>query len=99
VKRVDRGPLLLVVAGILLLTAVVAYLISDAEANYQRREAAIRVREAPRALARRSVEPQEGSDRASKARAELDVQHEAILKSLARIERLLKAMAPAGHGG
>ena len=98
-ERVNRGPLLLVVAGILLITAVVAFLISDIEASFQRRQASIRSREALRVPAPRSLELQDESDRASKAGAEINAQHEAILRSLARIEGLLKALAPTGHGG
>ena len=54
-NRVDRGPLLLIVAGVLLLLAVVAYLISEAEDRFQRREAALRDRQALRAQAQRSI--------------------------------------------
>jgi len=48
VNRVDRGPLLLILAGILLFLAVVAYLISDGEENLQRKRAALIGREALR---------------------------------------------------
>ena len=101
-NRVDRGPLLLIVAGVLLLLAVVACLISEAQDRFQRREAALRDRQALRVHAQRSMAElkafQEESDRTDRARAELHVQNEAILKSLERIEKQLEAAAPATAG-
>ncbi len=92
-NRADRGPLLLIVAGVLLLLAVVAYLINDAEHNSRRREAAVRDRQAVRAQAQRVMVElkalEEERDRNTRERVELHHQNDAILKSLKRIEKLL----------
>ncbi len=45
-NRADRGPLLLIVAGVLLLLSVVTFLINDVEHNSLRRAADIRDRQA-----------------------------------------------------
>ena len=94
-NRVDRGPLLLILAGMLLLLAVVAYLISDAEENLRRAEAVLRGREALRVQQERAIADrktyQAVSDRMNKERAELLSQQDAIIKSLKRIEESLEA--------
>jgi hypothetical protein len=93
VNRADRGPLLLIVAGVLLLLAVVAYLINDAEHNSRRREAAVHDRQAIRAQAQRATAElkalEEEKVRNDRERAELHHQNDAILESLKRIEKLL----------
>ena len=100
-NRVDRGPLLLIVAGVFLLLTVVAYLISDAEDRFQRRKAALRDRQALYAQAQRSMVElkalQEESDRTNRARADLNAQQQSILKSLGRIETMLEERAPTGR--
>ncbi len=101
-NRVDRGPLLLILAGILLLLAVVAYLISDAEENLQRNEAVLHGREALRVQKEQAIEDrktyQAQSDRINKERAELHSQQDAIIKALKRIEDSLEA-ASSTHDG
>jgi type II secretory pathway component PulM len=102
VNRVDRGPFLLGLAGTLLLLAVVAYLISDAEANLERKESALRTQEAlhmqtERAIAECRIHEAE-NDRIKKDRARLDSQQDAIIKSLRRIEAALETAAPSGAG-
>ena len=101
-NRVDRGPLLLIVAGVLLLLAVVACLISEAQDRFQRREAALRDHQALRTHAQRSMAElkafQEESERIARARTDLHIQNEAILKSLERIEKQLEEAVPATAG-
>ncbi len=97
-NRVDRGPLLLILAGMLLLLAVVAYLISDVEENLRQAEAVLRGREALRVQQERAIADrntyQAVNDRMNKERAELLSQQDAIIKSLKRIEELLEAAGP-----
>ena len=96
-NRVDRGPLLLILAGILLLLAVVAYLISDAEENLQRKEADLHGREALRVQKEQAIEERKAyqaeSNRMNKERAELHSQQDAIIKSLKRIEETLERLS------
>jgi type II secretory pathway component PulM len=100
VNRADRAPLLLIVAGALLLLAVVAYLINDAQGNSQWREAALRGQQALHAQAQHSIVEmktlEQERTQSSRDRAELHDQNEAILKSLARIQRLLEEMDAPG---
>jgi ABC-type bacteriocin/lantibiotic exporter with double-glycine peptidase domain len=102
VNRADRGPLLLIVAGVFLLLAVVAFLISDAEDRFQRSEATSRSLEALRVQTQRSIVElkalQEESDLTNRARADLDAQQQSILNSLARIEKLLTERPPTERG-
>jgi hypothetical protein len=103
VNRADRGPLLLIVAGALLLLAVVAYVINDAEDNSRWREATLRDRQAIQAQAQRSIGElkalRDESVRTIRDRRGLHDQQEAILKSLARIEKLLEGRAPSQPAG
>jgi type II secretory pathway component PulM len=98
VNRADRGPLLLIVAGVLLFLAVVAYVINDAEDKSRRTEAALRDRQVIQAQAQRSIVElkalRDESVRTIRDGAELHDQHEAILRSLGRIEKLLEGRAP-----
>jgi predicted nucleic acid-binding Zn-ribbon protein len=102
VNRVDRGPLLLTLAAILLLLAVVAYLISDVEENLQRKEAVLRGREALRFQMEQAIEDRktyrDECGRMNKERAELHSQHDAILKALTRIEESLGAAGLSSPG-
>jgi hypothetical protein len=102
VNRTDRGPLLLIVAGVLLLLAVVAYSINDAEDNFLRREAALRGHRAVGAQAPRSIVEskalQEGGARTVRDGAELHGERDEILKSLKRIEELLERASSPGPG-
>jgi type II secretory pathway component PulM len=102
VNRADRGHLLLIVAGVLLLLAVVAYVINDAEDNSRRRQAALCDQQAIQAQAQRSIVElkalRDESIRTIRDGAELHEQHEAILRSLVRIEKLLEGMAPTESG-
>ena len=97
-NRADRGPLLLIVAGILLLLAVVAYVINDAEDESHRREATLRDQQTIQAQAQRSIGElkalRDESVRTIRDGGGLHDQHEAILKSLSRIEKLLEDKAP-----
>jgi hypothetical protein len=103
VNRADRGHLLLIVAGGLLLLAVVAYLINDAEDESRRREATRRDQQTIQAQAQRSIGElkalRDESIRTIRDRAEVPDKHEAILKSLARIEKLLEGKAPTQPAG
>jgi hypothetical protein len=100
VNRADRAPLLLIVAGALLFLAVVAYAINDAQDNALRREATLHGRQALHAQAQRSIMELKALEEErigiSQERAELHKQNEAILESLARIEKLLEGMEPQG---
>jgi hypothetical protein len=102
VNRADRGPLLLIVAGVSLLLAVVAYVINDAEHNSRRRAATLRERQELQAQAQRSIVElkslRDESVRTIRDGAEIHEQHEAILRSLERIEKLLEATAPTESG-
>lgn len=95
-NRVDRGPLLLILAGILLLLAVVAYLISDAEEYLQRKEAVLHGREALRVQKVQAIEERKAyqaeSNRLKEECVELHSQQDAIIKSLKRIEESLDAV-------
>jgi hypothetical protein len=96
VNRVDRGPLLLILAGIMLFLAVVAYLISDAEENLQRGEAVLYGREALQVQKEQAIEDRKTfeaqSDRMNEERAELHSQQDTIIKALRRIEESLDAI-------
>lgn len=102
-NRADRGPLLLIVAGVLLLLAVIAYVINDAEDESRRREATRRDQQTIQAQAQRSIGElkalRDESIRTIRDRAEVHDKHEAILKSLARIEKLLEGKAPTQSAG
>jgi hypothetical protein len=98
VNRADRAPLLLIVAGALLLLSVIAYLINDAQDNSLRREAALRGPDSLPAQAQHSIVKMKALEEERiqncRDRAELQEQNEAILKSLARIEGLLEGIDP-----
>jgi len=100
VNRADRGTLLLILAGALLLLAVVAYLINDAEDNSRLREAALHHRQTLRAQAQLSIAElkslEEERDRNNRDRADLHDQNRAILESLKRIEKRLGGEPPVG---
>ncbi len=91
-NHTHRGPLLLIVAGVLLLLAVVAYLIHDAETHSFRREASAE-RQSLDAQTRQSIAEikalREVNDRMLLERQELLERNEEILESLHRIEVLL----------
>lgn len=100
-NRADRGPLLLIVAGVLMLLAIVAYLIDDAEDHSRRMEASFE-RQALDAQTRRTVAEvraiRDENDRTRRERDRIRDQHEEMLKSLERIEKLLgggPSLAPA----
>jgi hypothetical protein len=99
VNRVDRGPLLLILAGIFLLLTVVAYLIHEAEESRRRKEADLYGREALRVQRQQAIEDrrsyQAENDRMNKERAELHSQQDAIIKTLKRIEETLEAACPS----
>jgi hypothetical protein len=78
-KQVDRGPILLTVAAVLLLFAVGADLIGDAKANAQRQEALLRDQELLRDQNAWTIE----------IRAELDRQRAMILDSRRRLDHLV----------
>jgi hypothetical protein len=93
---------LLSLAGVLLLLAVVAYLISEAEDTLQRKKSALRSQEAlriqeERAIADRKVYEAENEE-IKKERAKLDSQQNVIIKSLKRIEAALETAAPPRVG-
>jgi hypothetical protein len=102
VNRSDRGPLLLIVAGVLLILAVVAYSINDAEEIYLRREAALRGHQAAGAQTQGPIAElkslQEESARTIREKTEILGQHDEILKSLKRIERLVEAASSPERG-
>ena len=101
-NRSDRGPLLLIVAGVLLILAVVAYSIRDAEDGFLRREAALRGYHAVGVQAQGSIVSlksfRAGSARTIRDRAEILEQHAEILKSLRRIKKLVEAVSPREPG-
>ncbi len=98
-NRVERGPLLLIVAGVLMLMAVVAYAIHDAE-NWSRR---IEMNFARRAIddqTRRSLTEMK-TIRDQHARVHLEQQQverrqAEILERLRRIEAMLEGQSPPG---
>lgn len=98
-NRADRGPLLLIIAGILLLLAIVAYSIDHAEESSLRKEAALRGRQTDREPGQRSILESKAlqGERARTIRdvADLHGQHDEILKSLKQIEKLLEAASRA----
>ncbi len=75
-NRTNRGPILLTLAGVLLLFVLVVYLINDAEYNQARHEAALHQRELQRRENERSVAD----------RAELHRRQNMIIESLKRLE-------------
>ena len=91
-NRAHRGPLLLIVAGVLLLLAVVAYLINDAETHSFRLESSAE-RQSLDAQTRRSISEmktlREMNDRLRSDRQDLLDRNVEILESLSRIEVLL----------
>ena len=99
-NRAERGPLLLFFAGVLLLLAVVAYLINDAEDQSREIEASLE-RRALDVQTRRSMAEmralRDENDRFRQDRANMRDRQEEILKSLGRIEKLLGANLAAGH--
>jgi hypothetical protein len=100
VNRAERGPLLLFVAGVLLLLAVAAYLINDAEDQSRRIEASFE-RRALDAQTRRSMAElrvlRDENDRMRQDRTDIRDRQEEILKSLSRIEKLLGATMSSGR--
>lgn len=99
-NRVERGPLLLFVAGVLLLLAVVAYLINDAEDQSRQIEASFE-RQALDVQTRHSMAEvrvlRDENDRMRQDRANIRDRQEEILKSLGRIEKLLGSTLASGH--
>ncbi len=97
-NRAERGPLLLIVAGVLLLLAVVAYLINDAEDQSRRVEATYE-RHALDAQTRRSISEMRAlRDENNEIRLDREGirgQQQEILKSVKRIQGLLEAAPPA----
>ena len=93
-NRVDRSSLLLTLAGVLLLLAVGAYLISQAEDALRRKESALRTQETLRIQTERAIEERKihatENHRTNQEWARLDSQQNAIIKSLKRIEAVLK---------
>lgn len=91
----------MIAAGLLLLLAVVAYLINDAENLSVRMEAAAE-RQALDAQTRRSIAEMKAlrdeSERIRSDRESIHDQHEEILESLNRIEDLLSGVSPHGQG-
>jgi uncharacterized coiled-coil DUF342 family protein len=91
VNRGDQGPLLLALAGTLLLLAVVAYAISDAASVAQRRGAVWRNREALREQAEQLAEDRKAlnaeMDRISKVQSDFSSRQDAIMESLKRLKR------------
>ena len=89
-NRVDRSPIWLTLAGALLLIAVIAYLINEAEQNLQQKEAVLRESEALRFQKEQVIQGrimyQAESDRMNRERAELHSQQDTIIKTLKRIE-------------
>ena len=77
-NRTSRGPILLTLAGVFLLFALIAYLISDAEYNQARHEAALRQQEELRRQNQVSIAD----------RAELHLRQDTIMESLKRLEEL-----------
>ena len=102
-NRADRGHLLLIVAGVLLVVAIVAYVINDAEDNSRWKEATLRDRQAIQVQAQRSIGElralRDESIRTIRDSAGVHDQHEAILRSLVRIEKLLEVGAPTRPAG
>ncbi len=95
VSRVERAPLLLALAGILLFLSVVAYLLSDMEGNLRNQEATQAAREALRVQKELAFEDRliyrAETERISKEHVGLRSQQDAIMKSLKRIEDSLRA--------
>jgi hypothetical protein len=95
--------MLLIVAGVLLLVAFVACVIGGAEGDFRRREATLRDRQVIQAEVQRSLGDlkalRDQDARVRRDKADLYERQDAILRALARIEGLLKGMAPAGPGG
>ena len=100
-NRADRGPLLLIVAGVLLLLPIVAYSIHDVEDRSRRMEEVLEHRTFE-AQARRSIgEMRALRDESDPTRPQRDggcEEHEGILRSLKRIEELLEALPPTRPG-
>jgi hypothetical protein len=90
-NRSDQGPVLLAVAGSLLLVAVVAFTIDDADSIMERRTATTRNRELLREQATKSAEDRKllnaEMDRIGRARTDFSDQQKAIIESLKRLER------------
>jgi cell division protein FtsB len=91
VNRGDQGPVLLAVAGTLLLLAVVAYTIGDADSVAQRRDAFLRTGEALKEQAERLSEDRRilnaEMHRLNNERSTSSSRQEAIMESLSRLER------------
>jgi len=101
VNRADRGPLFLIAAGVLMLLAVVAYLINDAEDQSRRMEAALE-RQALDAQSRRTVSEMRAlrgeNDRTRRERDRIRAEHVQMLESLDRIEKRLGGASPPATG-
>jgi hypothetical protein len=95
VNRADRGPLLLILAALLLFLTIIAYLINEAQEERQRNEAILQGREALRVQRLRAIEDrklfQSDSNRVSRERDELRTRQDAIIKALGRIENKLSS--------
>jgi type II secretory pathway component PulM len=102
VNPADRVPRLLIVAGMLLLLAVVAYVINDAQALSRLRRADLRDQQALAAQIQRSAAAlracREEADRIGRVRSELQGQYATILESLKRIEKRLVGTGSVEHG-
>ena len=100
-NRVDRGPLQLILAGVLLMLAVVAYSIRDVEDRSRRMEELLECRTLE-AQARRSIGElralRDESDPTHPRRDGSSEEREGILRSLERIEGLLEASPPTRPG-
>jgi hypothetical protein len=83
-NQVDRGSIVLTVAAVLLLFAVGATLLGDANANAQRQEALLRDQELLRDQNAWTIE----------IRAELDRQRAMILDSRRRLDHLINQFGP-----
>ncbi len=100
-NRGDQGPFLLAVAGTLLLLAVVAYAISDADDIAERREALARSREVFReqteqlAVDRKALSAE--MDRINKASSAFSSQQNALMKVLKRLERTELSSSASGN--
>lgn len=94
-SRVERAPLLLALAGILLFLTIVAYLISDVQENLRRQEAAQAALEALRVQKEVAFEDRliyrAENERISKEHIGLQSQQDEIMKSLKRIEDFLRS--------
>jgi hypothetical protein len=98
VNSIDGRPRLLLVAALLLTTAIVAYQFHDAEANHQRLIAAESILRARDEQSRQSIAGlrarSEENLAISQFQAELLGRYERILEVMSRIEKSLETSAP-----